>query len=759
MATPNFQLPTPKASGSIHSGDRWANRLVILFSARMVRAAGLGSWALGIGSCLAALLLAPVIAAQDQAPARAVGTLKEGVTAVLVDVVVRDRRGQPVKDLTEADFEILEDGVAQTIGSFTPIAEGALTPAPAEAAGSGGPAVPARGIAAGPAVTAMVFHGLSVEGRRRAVQAAQNYLGQKEEMQNYIGIFAIDLSLAPLVPFTRNGYAVRQALNRIAAGSSLGFNFAEQKQQRTDAEATAAAANRVATAATAAAGAGNTGAVGTAAGDARLAQMAAETITDFQRMDRDQHGYIATDALFAVVRTLGRLPGRKNIVLFSEGISVPTAVARLFSGVIDAANRANVSIYTIDAAGLRAESQQLGVGGMINAAGKGVEGGYSADGVTGPLTAGLEANEDALRSDPATLLTQLARETGGQAFNNTNNLKPAFERIDSDLRNYYMLGYTPINAAYDGRFRAIQVKVKRSGVTVAARKGYFAVRHAGFSPINAWEAPALGALEQKPVPNAFPVRAGAFLFPERGRPGLVPVVVEVKTAPLTFQPAPDGKNYMSDFTVLVRFLDRDNQVARKVSEHYEIRGELAQMERARQGEVVFYRESELPAGIYSMETVVHDGPSGKSSVRFSTLEVPRHEENKLRMSSLVLVKRGESVPDKDRRDDNPLLVNGVALSPNLGDPVSKSAKEVLFYFAIYPVPGGRSPDAIIQLAQNGKVAAQVPMPVPPSSAAGRIQQLGRLPIDQLAPGTYELSAVVKQGNEQVSRSLMLRIAE
>ena len=122
----------------------------------------------------------------------------------------------------------------------------------------------------------------------------------------------------------------------------------------------------------------------------------------------------------------------------------------------------------------------------------------------------------------------------------------------------------------------------------------------------------------------------------------MPVVVEVKTAPLTFQPDKDGKNYTSDFTVLVRFLDRDNQVVRKVSEHYEIRGELAQIERAKQGEVVFYRESELPAGIYSMETVVHDAPSGKSSVRFATVEVPRYDENTLRMSSLVVVKRGEN---------------------------------------------------------------------------------------------------------------------
>jgi len=447
------------------------------------------------------------------------------------------------------------------------------------------------------------------------------------------------------------------------------------------------------------------------------------------------------------------------VILFSEGIAIPQAVARLYYGVIDAANRANVSIYTIDAAGLRAESEQLKVRGMVVGAGAASEGGYSAADSSAPLSATLEMNEEALRSDPAYGLTELARSTGGQTFNNTNNLKPAFERIDSDLRNYYMLGYTPINTAFDGKFRTIQVKVKRSGLTVAARKGYFAVRNPGTSPINAWEAPALGALEQKPVPNAFPVRVGAMLFPERGRPGLVPVVAEVKTASLSFFPDKDGKSYTSDFTVLVRFLDRDNQVARKLSQHYEIRGELAQMERAKQGEVVFYRESELPAGVYSMETVVHDVPSGKSSVRFSTIEVPRHDENSLRMSSLVIVRRGETVAENERRADNPLLVNGVALSPNLGDGISKASKEVPFYFAVYPGNASRGPDVVIELLQNGKPVVQLPMPVPPADANGRIQQLGRLPIDQLAPGTYELRAIVRQGDQQIARSTMLRIVE
>jgi hypothetical protein len=196
-----------------------------------------------------------------------------------------------------------------------------------------------------------------------------------------------------------------------------------------------------------------------------------------------------------------------------------------------------------------------------------------------------------------------------------------------------------------------------------------------------------------------------------------------------------------------------------VSQHYEVNGPLADLDRAKQGEVIFYREPELHPGVYTMETVVHDAPSGKASVRFATVEVPRHTENTLRMSSLVLVRSGETVPEKDRRPDNPLLVNGVALSPNLGDAISKAAKELTFYFAIYPAKDSRGPDVMIELLQNGKPVSRLPMPVPPADANGRIQQLGRLPIDQLPPGTYEMRAIVTQDAQQAARSTLLRIAD
>jgi hypothetical protein len=488
--------------------------------------------------------------------------------------------------------------------------------------------------------------------------------------------------------------------------------------------------------------------------------MAVAIERDFQHMERDQQGYATTNSLFAIVNTLGRIPGRKSLVLFSQGLKVPDAVQRLFAGVIDAANRANVSIYTMDAAGLRAESDQAMIRDAVNMAGAvGINTAYSGDGGGGALTNLLENNEYNLRADPANNLGELAKGTGGQFFNNTNNLRQAFERIEGDLRNYYLLGYSPANALFDGRFRNIEVRVKRPDVTVAARKGYFAVRDPGGVPVNAWEAPALGALEQKPVPNAFPVRAGSMLFPERGRPGLVPVVVELKTAPLTFQPAADGKSYTSDVTVLVRFADDQNRVVRKVSQHYEVTGPIDQIDGARKGEILFYRESELPPGLYTMETVVHDALAGKSSVRFSTVEVPKYADSALRISSLVQVKRSEKVADKERPAGNPLLVNDVVLYPNLGDPVSKAAKEVGFYFAVYPAATGPAPTATIELMQNGKLVAQLPMPLAGADPSGRIQQVGRLPIDQLPPATYELRAIVQQGSQTAASTTMLRIVE
>ena len=90
---------------------------------------------------------------------------------------------------------------------------------------------------------------------------------------------------------------------------------------------------------------------------------------------------------------------------------------------------------------------------------------------------------------------------------------------------------------------------------------------------------------------------------------------------------------------------------------------------------------------------------------------------------------------------------------------ARAAKEVGFFFTAYPAKGGPSPQSVLELMLNGKMVAQLPMTLSAADAAGRIQQVGRLPLDQLSPDTYELRAVVKQGDVQVFRSVMLRVTD
>jgi VWFA-related protein len=721
-----------------------------------------------LAAAVFALAISAANPAAQQPPAqRAQGTVQAGVSAVLVDVVVRDKKGDPVRDLKQSEVQIAEDGVPQTIASFTPVLDGTV-------ALPGGSAAPAAGgtlgstsmttaaaapIDAGPTVTALVFDSMTPESRRLAVKASLNYLGSKTETSGYIGIFGIDMALSPYAPFTRSVRVLKAGLDKMGQRANAPINSKDARDKATVLEQQADAAAAGAAAAEAAAGPGGSN-VGTGTGDAMLAQMQANMIRDFDAMERDQSGYSTVNGLFAIVDQMRRLPGRKSLVLFSEGIALPPAVQRLFEGVTDAANRANVAIYTMDAAGLRTDDPQALIRDQVNKAGAGGGGTLGGGKVGGgALTQTLENNEDVLRQDPHNGLGDLAKQTGGTAFDNTNNLRASFERVDSDLHNYYLLGYSPTNEKFDGKFRTIDVKVTRPGVTVAARKGYYGLRDPGGTPVNTWEAPALGALESRPVPNAFPVRAAALLFPETARPGLVPVIVDFKTAPLSFFDSGDLKTYTSDVAVLVRFLDDKNNPVRRVSFHYEIKGAMADLDKAKLGEVVFYREPELPPGVYSMEAVVTDNPSGKSSVRFSTVEVPKIDPAALRVSSLVLIDRAEKVQGKDRPKENPLLVNDVLLYPNLGGTVSKKGKEVGFFFTAYPVRGGAAPEAAMTLLLNGKVLAQSPLPLSTADTQGRLQQTGRLPVDQLAPGTYELQVAVKQGTTQLTRTVTFRIVE
>jgi VWFA-related protein len=700
-------------------------------------------------------------------PARADRAIQSQATAILVDVVVRDKRGQPVTDLTADDFEIYEDGVPQEVGSLTlfrPNAAGGTQPAatspasaPAEPGATARPAVEAPP----QPVVAIVFDRLSPEARATAYQAALGYIGRGARSEALIGVFATDLSLATHQSYTQDVARLRKALEAVGTGSNVPAE-AQGARAREAGERAAAASGGLdvlAAGGQAAAQAAQAGA-GPGAADAIAAEMQRRTLETFDSLEREHQGLSTVNALLAVVNGMRALPGRKSMIVFSEGFGTAANAGERFRSLIDTANRANVSIYAMDAAGLRTASTNQETADAINAAAnRTLRRNPTADVTGSAMTAELERANESARNNPHIVLGQLTDQTGGLLIRNTNDLTGGFRRVDQDMRNYYMLSYVPKNDSFDGRFRTIAVKVKRPGVEVAARKGYYAVRSAGPMPVMTFEAPALALLDSTPVPNAFPIRTAALQFPEPGRPGLTPVLVSAPASFLTFQTAEDGLSYRAEFTILVRFRGANDEILDKVSQHYVLSGPMEKLEGVKQGNVLFYREREFGPGVYKMEAIVHDALGERASVRFATIDRSDMPEAALRASSLVLVASGERVAGADLPAGNPFLVRDMLLYPNLGEPVRKSATpEIGFFLTVYPGKGP-TPQATIEVLQNGAALATLPLPLDDPDSAGRIQQVSRLPTAALPPGTYDLRVVITQGSRKIARATVLRLVE
>jgi VWFA-related protein len=155
-------------------------------------------------------------------------------------------------------------------------------------------------------------------------------------------------------------------------------------------------------------------------------------------LPRNPPGTRLYDAVYlASKEKLGREVGRKAIILVSDGVDMGSHYKK--EEALEAAQRADVMVYSI---------------------------GISDPGVYGRPTGGRGT------------LKKLSEETGGRAIfpDGPRELKEAFDQIAAELRSQYTLGYTPTNRARDGKFRKVRVKVKRKGLKVQARRGYYAPR-------------------------------------------------------------------------------------------------------------------------------------------------------------------------------------------------------------------------------------------------------------------------------------------
>jgi len=716
--------------------------------------------------CVLTILIGSASFAQKPKPAdQEPDRLVTGTNEVLLDVVVRDKKGHPVKDLQPNDFEVYEDGVRQDVKSFRLVTREANNPAPGPTPTESQPANP--NLSKPPSVfngnrigaIAMVFDRLSPEARSIARQAALGYLKDGLHADDAVGVFRIDLNLQAVQRFTNSEPLVRQAIDRALTHASSSYTSATE-QIATLAEQQAAAQDAV-TASAAGAGATNnpSGSIAGAAADAQFAEMTQNIVEGFERLEQSQQGYATTDGLLAIINEMARLPGRKALIFFSEGVVLPTTVMAHYRSIISSANRANVSIYSVDAAGLRSASSDVEAGAALTKLGQARARVASSNADPfGSMMKDLERNEELMRSNPESALGDLARETGGLLIANTNDPGAHLRQVNEDLHSYYILSYTPNNQNYDGKFRQISIKVSRPGVEVQGRKGYFALNNADGTPVLEYEAPALAILSGQAPQSAFPSFTAGFSFPEDSRPGLVSVMVEAPAGSVSFLTNDQKKTFSSNFSIVAVIKDQSQRIVRKLSNQYLLGASLDKLPSARRGNILFYKETTLEPGRYTIAAVVHDAINGHSSVSSAIITVPDPNPSGPRISSVVLIKNAERLA-RDQQSENPFHFNEVLLYPNLGEPVRRSLnRNLTLFLTVYPSKGETATARLnLQLSQNGRAVDQFSYDLPAADPKGRIQYAAAIPLEKFQPGEYEIKVAVRDGTHEAIRAERVRI--
>jgi VWFA-related protein len=417
--------------------------------------------------------------AAPSAPQQPPVTFRAEVNYVEVDARVLDAQGRFVTELTQKDFQVFEDGKPQQVTAFSLVN---IPLARAE-----------RPLFASKPIEPDVQTNLGFDGRvylivlddlhTNPLRTALVKAGARRFVERYVG--ANDIAAVVHVSgrgdagqeFTSNQQLLLSAIDKFM-GRKLRSAVLERidEEQRT-----------------------------------RDTRQQGDRINDPRDAERGFEARNALNTLKSLTEYLGNVRGRrKALVLFSEGIDYDindpfanrdaTTILDATRDAIATATRGNVAIYGIDPRGLTNVGSDVEIQSFPQ---------------DPTLDLGVSALNNELRLGQDSLRV-LADETGGFASVNTNDMNGAFQRLVDDNSSYYMLGYYSTNDRRDGRFRKIEVRVNRPGLTVRARKGYVAAR--GRAPETKLSGPNDASPELReamtsPLPmSTLPMAASAAVF-------------------------------------------------------------------------------------------------------------------------------------------------------------------------------------------------------------------------------------------------------
>ncbi len=694
--------------------------------------------ALGFSLCLALagpgaiLAQAPAAAPQQANESRQTENfiIRSQRNEVLVDVRVWDKSSNPVVDLKQSDFHVFEDGTPQEINSFSLEDIARL----AQATGESGPppvinfaklpanAEPAK-IIADHRLTILFFDmtSMPVDDLGRALAAARNFVEKQMTPADLVAITTYTSSLRVVQDFTNDRDALEAALEKIRIGeaSSLAEAGTEGEAGSTD-----ASGNEVVTQ------------------DVSAAFTPDET--EFNIFNTDEK----LSALQSLAETLRDVPGRKSVIHFSSGIErTGQENDAQLRATTDAANRSNVSFYTVDARGLVA----LPPGGDATSASPAGTAIYTGSAVASQFSS-LHGGRETLAS--------LATDTGGRTFYDLNDYGPAFQEVQKENSSYYLLGYSPTNSKSDGRFRRIKVVVDRPGVKVEARPGYYAPKDFRQYTREDKEVQLQQAmsLDTPFVELPMAIEASYFRLPDRKY--YVVLAAKIPGSAISF--LNKSKTHRTEFDFAWRATDAAGHVASALRDTLPVKLSGEDYERVMEGNITYEGGIELPPGKYNLKVVVRENESGKMGTFEEPLVLPPIGGEGLALSSVVVSNQLDEHPSQMRYGrfgferplgtESPLRVGSRAIVPSVTR-VFRTNQNLYVYLESYvgkpavkakpaagePQRANSSPPAVALVFFRGgaKISEVGPLPGKlEKPSQGKAEYFVKIPLDKFPPGRY-----------------------
>ncbi len=541
---------------------------------------------------------------------------------VQIDAVVTDKKGKLVTDLQTEDFEIYENNKPQPITNFSYIntVPAVANVAPVEERrDKNAPRVPVPPARLRPEQVRRTFAlvvddlGLSFESAHFVRQGLKKFVDEQMQPNDLVAIIRTRSGVGALQQFTADKRQLYAAIERVrwfpsGRGGISAFGAIESDPLARAADEAAGGDDAIA-----------------------AANSAREDPDDF----RESIFTVGTlGALNYVVRGMRELPGRKSVVLFSDGFQlfrennrddrVLTALRRL----TDLANRASVVVYTIDARGL----QTLGL--------------TAADDVSGLTGEEVSARlEDRRRENFETQdgLNYLAQQTGGFFIRNTNDIAGGVRRVLRDQEGYYLIGYRPDAATFDAanarRFNRIEVKLKRPGLRVRTRTGFLGVTDENATPVapRTREAQIVEALTSPFSKSGVELRLTSLFTNDPKEGSYLRSLLHIGGRDLQFTKEADGWHQVV-FDVVALMFNQDGKVADQVNRTETVRVRGEQYEIAQRSGFTYTMNVPLKQpGAYQFRVAVRDTGTSRTGSASQFIEVPNIKKNNLALSGVVVL--------------------------------------------------------------------------------------------------------------------------